>query len=266
MQSQTGGDGDIWVYEMERGVPSQLTLSARLEWFPVWSADGRQIYYALASGVEEEAGLYRRNADGSGSAERLLAGEWLPTAAHPDGRRLAVQGSVPGLSGSMAIFDLESRGEPTPLADSAGWPAFSPDGKWLAYTSTEAGSPEVHVRSLEDEGRWQISDSGGAQPPFAPNGREIYYRADRQIMVVAIDPRGDALRPGRARKLLDIASASNIFGDNHAGVFLTDYDTRDGEQFVMISNSAAPSQDTEQRGTIVLNWFDELKRLVPTDP
>jgi serine/threonine-protein kinase len=263
VRSTTGGDGDVWIYDIERALSSRLTLSPRLEWFPVWSRDGQYVYYALTSG-DDEGGLYRRRADGTGERERVVEeARWLPWDQLPDGRLVAglAQGSVAG-RGGIAILDPVT-GESEPIVGTE-WVAtqarVSPDGRWLVYVSDESDDFEVYVYGMEGQGRWQISDQGGAQPLFSSDGRAVYYRSGYDIVEVELAFEGDALRPGRPRVLYQATEGSSL-GIAMAGTFQYDYTTFDGEVFIEAVDAMTQTAGPEQRGVIVFNWLERLRRM-----
>ncbi len=131
---------------------------------------------------------------------------------------------------------------------------FSPDGRWLAYTSKESGQYEVYVIPFpDDRRRWPISTDGGTEPVWARNGRELFYRNGDRMMSVAIETEPEL-----------IASKPVLLfeGRYERSISLFNYDVSpDGERFVMIQGE---QETVPTRLNIVLNWFDELERLVPT--
>lgn len=153
--------------------------------------------------------------------------------------------------------------EPRPFLESSfneRAPAFSPDGKWLAYISDESGRDEVYVRPYPDRSvRYLISSGGGTEPVWSRDGRELFYRQQDALMAVPITP-ADDLEAGRATRLFE-------------GQFLHDannaiYDVAsDGQRFLMLrsDNPIDELMDNEVRITVVLNWLEELERLAPAD-
>jgi len=155
---------------------------------------------------------------------------------------------------------VEKKRKPEPLIST---PAseygamISPDGRWIAYVSNESGKNEVYVQEFPDPGgKWLISAAGGSEPVWSPDGSELFYRTGNKIMSVALktDPTFTASRP----KVL-------FEGDFYYDRFRTgrpNYDiSPDGQKFLMLENSEG-SVSTQL--ILVLNWFDELKRLAPT--
>jgi serine/threonine-protein kinase len=143
----------------------------------------------------------------------------------------------------------------TPAGESAA--RFSPDGRWLAYTSTESGRPEVYVQPFPGPGgKSQISTEGGTEPVWNPNGRELFYRQSDRMMAVDIVTQ-PALTAGRPRLLFEgpyLLSAGN----------LPAYDVSpDGQRFLMVVESEQEEPPTQIN--LVLNWFEELNRQVPTE-
>ena len=133
---------------------------------------------------------------------------------------------------------------------------FSPDGRWIAYISNESGRYEVYVRPYPGPGeKEQISNNGGTQPMWARDGRALYYRNGKQMMEVSIEP-GPNLVAGQPTLLFE--------GDFEMGGpdMWTNYDVSpDGESFIMIKRTTEPPRDIH----VVFNWFEELKRLAPTE-
>ena len=167
-------------------------------------------------------------------------------------------------TGDIGILSLEEKGEPefilaTPAMECC--PTFSPDGKWLAYVSDESGRLQVYVRPFQGpDVKWLISeeDEGGAQPVWSPDGKELIYRVGERTMVVSIQTEDQTVRAGNARLLFEGAYVSH---SNPPGFQLYDI-TPDGKRFLMMK------EETDQQQSqinIILNWSEELKRLVPTN-
>jgi Tol biopolymer transport system component len=140
---------------------------------------------------------------------------------------------------------------------------FSPDGRWLAYTSNESGRLEVYVQPFPGPGgKWQISTEGGTEPVWNPNGRELFYRdAENKMMAVDVSQSRDSnravsLSAGRPRMLFEgpyEPSTTNV----------ANYDVSpDGRRFLMLKAVEQQGQAATEIH-VVLNWFEELKRRVP---
>ena len=137
-------------------------------------------------------------------------------------------------------------------------PQFSPDGRWLAYVSDESGRREVYVQPYPGPGgKWQISTEGGTEPQWNRNGRELFYRSGDKMLAVEISTQRN-FAAGSPRQLFEERYLSNRLSYARAN-----YDVSpDGQRFLMLKpveqEKAAPTQIN-----VVLNWTEELKRLVP---
>jgi len=135
-------------------------------------------------------------------------------------------------------------------------PSFSPDGRWMAYTSNESGGYQVYVRAFPDKGgKWQISNSGGMYPVWSRNGRELYFRTeDNQIMVAAYTVKGDSFVADKPRVWSGKRIASLGFTAN--------YDIApDGKRIVALMPAEAAEGQKAQSHVIFLgNFFDEVRR------
>jgi Tol biopolymer transport system component len=216
--------------------------------------------------------IYWQAANGSGVVERLTTAEegtthW-PDSWSSDGRTLSFSAfsTGAGVDGSIWTLSLDEGGETTLFFDlpesSERLSQFSPDGRWLAYTANAGGSLEVFVQPFPaTSARYQVTQGGGAHPGWAHDGTEIFYRHPTSRTVRVVDVATDSgFSFGTEREL---PMAGNVtFNDSR------DYDiTPDGQQFLMIfeqGKSDSPEFSTPQIN-VVLNWFEELKRLVPTD-
>jgi Tol biopolymer transport system component len=214
--SRAGTTGtDIWVKELPVGPLSRLTLDPAADFRPAWSTDGRWVYFA--SERMRPAGVYRHAADGSGTdmlvarADRDIA----ELTISPDGRWLLGRTLVTqrGAGDILALhLGRDSTFQPileTPTYEAG--PVLSPDGHWLAYTSSASGRQEVYVRSFPDGSRgvWQVSTDGGNEPRWSHSGRELFFRgiATLDLMVVDVQT-APVFRPGAPRTLFHTHAAS----------------------------------------------------------
>ena len=258
------GDRNIWVLDLKRGALTRLTFGQGHATDPTWSPDGKRIAFT-SSRTGGTQNVFLRAADGSGDAVQLtdFEGNVSTTSWSRDGRLLFFRsaGNSTGFDIGVVRIDSENTlhgredieivlGAPyDELASS-----LSPDGRWLAYTSNETGQYEVYVRPFPSlDGKWQISTEGGSEPLWAPDGRELFYRSGPAMMTVSV-PDAAEFVPGKPSLLFEGTYSLDPFGrDSH------NYDVAPDGSFVMISDTA-PRQIY-----VVLNWFEELERLVPTD-
>jgi len=271
IESDSGSD--IWVYDVDRGTRTRLT-NGGVNRFPIWSADGQRITFQSAR--SGSVTLYSRNADGSGEPEPLIrtsgdqsglsrslagllpgtmplftaANPHLPMSWSPDGANLAFDERKP--SAERDIWVLPREGEPspflvTPFDESS--PAFSPDGKWLAYVSDESGRSEVYVQPFPGPGaKWPISTDGGTEPAWSPDGRELYFRSGDALVAVPLTP-GVEFRSGRPQPVFQ-SRYETIDGARNYDV------APDKQSFVAIRNEGLSETD---QFNVVLNWFAELR-------
>jgi serine/threonine-protein kinase len=145
-------------------------------------------------------------------------------------------------------------------------PQVSPDGRWMAYTSNESGQNQVCVRPFPEveSGRWQVSTSGGDSPLWSPDSREIFFRNEDAVMGASLrtDPTFSFETPKMLFRGTYVRSVL-AFGNWD---FATWDISPDGQRFLMMKELGAAT--TAERGlrkiTVILNWFEEIKRLVPT--
>ncbi len=256
---------DVWVFDLDREVSTRLTFHEGYDADQFWSPDGTYIYFT--SDRDGVAKPYRKRADGSGDADLLTDSEieFYPLSASPDGKVLIGETNDDGID--ITVLDLDQPGDPepfvaTPFSDRD--PAFSPDGRWVAYSSDESGAAEVYVRPFPAAGgRWQVSDGGGRFPTWSADGRELFYRTDDGIMVATVETVGDTFRVGKARSLFEGNFRGGMFGISVFGYIFRDFDVApDGEHFVMFPGDEDRAAKTHV--TVVLDWLDELQRMLPS--
>jgi serine/threonine-protein kinase len=254
----TERESHIWLYDLPREAWTRLTFEGNANNGAVWTPDGKRI--AFGSNKEGPINLFWQLADGSGGLERLTTSEYLnaPMSWSPDGQLLAYFEVNPTTQRDIWVLRMSDRkAQPflrTQFDEAV--PQFSPDGRWLAYISNESGRFEIYVQSYPGPGgKWQISTEGGTEPAWNRNGRELFYRSDDKMMAVEITTQ-PGFAAGTPRMLFEGQYAPAPFPG-------TNYDVSpDGQRFLMVKPSEQEAATTQIN--VVLNWFEELKRKVPT--
>ena len=250
---QETADSDVWVWSPTRRALTRLTFEPGVQRNAVWARDGTRVAYTSG-----QSGIFWRNADGTGTAQALLAtgaaaGYVRPYSWSVDGHLFFYDSRTR----TVGMTRARENGAPTTLFKSPAIdarPSLSPDGRWLAYLSAESGRAEVYVRPfpLVDSGTWQLSTGrvAGKTPRWTPSGRALVFGDASGLMEVTVEtsPTFKASLPQRVLTWPD-------------GV-VSDFDiSRDGARFLIVKDvgDAASGQLN-----VVLNWDQELRRLVPT--
>ena len=251
--SGTGQNDDLWVHDLERDTTSRLTFEGSAS-EPLWSPDGKRLAYSTTQ-EGREADVHWKAADGSSEAEPLWAAgpQGLPMTFSPDGKYLLIDRLEGSEVSDIWVLDMEDRGELTVWLKS---PAdefqarFSPDGKWIAFTSDESGQYEVYVRPFPGPGgRWQISNGGGMEPHWSADGRELFYRNFATIYGVGVETT-ETFVAGRPEQLAEGVS-DPPFGSTFAP-------SKDGQRFLALINMEPRDLDHMQ---VIVNWGAEVERL-----
>jgi len=242
-----GGNRDIWLLDIARGVSSRLTTDPVSEGDPIWSPDGRFVAFTIAArGVES---IYRK--DVASGEETVLMDSKTGAFSEdwsPDNRWLAY--------GTRSMLRMLSFADPQ---RSLTWlddrflkdePHFSPDGRWIAFESTESGQYDVYIAPFPGPGqKVRVSTAGGGEPRWRRDGKEIFYLTqDGMLMSAAVSTVGSAMAPAVPQALFKTPIAAiELTLDQYAV-------TGDGQRFLI----QVPSDATEAPLTIVLNWASGL--------
>jgi len=258
---------DIYTYDLQNDVLSRLTFFAQLSYSPVWTPDGKHMVFQFVKG-DSQALLWIRS-DGAGDVQKLLEGKAPvePYSISPDGRHLAYQ------QGANANFDIWTMpldvtdpdhpkpGKPEPFAHITAnevQPAFSPNGRWMAFASDESGVYEVYVRPFPEtagRGKWQISSGGGKMPVWSRDGKNLFFEnPDNRIMVAGYAVIGESFAASKPRLWSD-QELSPPTGDSNFDL------APDGTRIeALVPRPAAEENKTSVHVTFLLNFFDELRR------
>jgi Tol biopolymer transport system component len=252
----------VWIYDVGRRTFTPLTTAGEAALWSVWSPGGTRIVFNVD--VAGKMNLFWKSADGSGTSERLTTSEYHhgPNSWAPDDKTLAfVEQPHSAIGSDIRVLDVASTDRragsvmQTPAEER--FPAFSADGRWLAYTSTESGRVEVYVQPYPGPGpRVLVSTDGGTGPAWSADGTELFYYAALpqnlvHMMVVAVKASAAGFSAGTPRKLFE---GRYTMSDPVRG-----YDvTPDGRRFLMVRPLDPPPEPASEL-VLVENWLEEVK-------
>ena len=255
--STLGRERQVWIYDLPRGTATKLTSEGMASWV-TWTPDGRRLAFGWSkNGL---ANIYWQFTDGSASMERLTESEYdqYPASWSPDGQTLAFVQNHPDNRNDVLFLRIPDR-EVTPCLNTRfqeTYPEFSPDGRWIAYTSNESGRDEVYVQSFPGPGgRLQISSEGGTEPVWSRTGRQIFYRQRDQVWATDVQI-GSRLTADKPRLLFEQSGCGWGFPVRSWDI------SPDGRRFLMVKLDERKPQPVNEM-ILVQNWFEELKRIVP---
>jgi serine/threonine-protein kinase len=238
---------DVWTLDLARDALSRLTLGEGVHYAPVWSRDGSRLFFSSGGAITFRA------VDGRGATQQLISGsQFVPTSVSSDGKTLVFSRlSEPG-GWDVGTISLEGNGGPRMVLETRfneSFAVLSPDDRFLAYVSDESGTAEVYLLPFRgDGGRVPVSTNGGTEPMWSRDGRELYYRLGEQLMAASVSPGAEP----------ELGKPSMLFqGHFRQGTRVAQYDVSTDGRFLMVGESPA------DRIHVVLNWFEELKRLAP---
>jgi Tol biopolymer transport system component len=250
-----GASSDIWVHELKRGVSTRLTFDPASDLRPVWSPDGKTVYFG-SNRESQFFAIYRKDANGLGDAELVYASDSsnaVPNDITPDGTKLLFRHN--NVAPDIGILSLNDSNRVTMLANSPSFEAMarvSPDGKYVAYMSRESGRSEVYVRKLDGTGgKWQISTEHAENPRWNRDGTELFYLTyDNQIMAVGIST-GDNFKAGVPVELFRAQF-------QYPGKINGPYDVSADGQTFLINGRLTESDPGEI--VVVENWAEEFEK------
>jgi eukaryotic-like serine/threonine-protein kinase len=247
------GSGDIWTVDLARGAFSRLTSAAGYETTPVWSPDGRVAY---GSDQTEIPNIFVKSPTGASAEEVLIASgsRGFPTDWSRDGRHVVFMLNGGTTQNDIWLFETGSR-QMRPLIASPfaeGWGRISPDGQWIAYASNESQQPEIYVQSFPAGGvKLQVSTSGGGQPQWRSDGRELFYIAPDNTVMAA----GIRAAPGRLEASKpEVLFTANV--DQSKSIRNQYAVTPDGQRFLLLSLVDGHTSPV----VAILNWRGLLRQ------
>ncbi len=264
VQIADGANADVWVAEIARGTLTRVTSDAGFDGSPLWSPDGKAVVYA--SSRDQQWMLHRKAADGTGEAEVLATfakgiGRVRPYSWSRDGTTLVVE-----VDSDIGVVPTGGKGQWKPLIRTSafeGQPAVSPDGRWVAYQSNESGSGEVYLQRFPDLGdRRAVSTGGGHMPTWSRDGSELFYLRGfppNAVMHVTVrtapDGRADIGKP-------EVVTDFRFYSGARTARRYYDV-SADGKRLLVLTRGDEGTNTEARQINVVLNWFEELKRLVP---
>jgi serine/threonine protein kinase/Tol biopolymer transport system component len=258
--------GDLWLFDVPRGIRTRFTFGPASVRAPIWSPDGGQVVFSEIR--KGSADLYQKASSGAGNESALLEDNFtkLPESWSPDGRFISYYISgPPSLPNRNDVWILPLFGDrkPFPLTQSPFTEyrsQFSPDGRWIAYASNESGRFEVYVVPFTPGpaggaaafgtagGKWQVSTMGGNEPRWSHDGKEIFYIAANKLMAAAVTANGVGFKVDAVRPLFTVRP--------HVGQGV--YDVSQDDQHFLV-NTVADQTDIAPL-TLVVNWPAALKK------
>ena len=253
MQNNT----DIWMFDSTR--TTRFTFDTSVDRFPIWSPDGSR--FVFDSNRKSNRDLYGKSSDNAGVEEMLFESpeDKVPWDWSPDGKSLLYSVVSNSKKGSADLWVLPLDGDRKPhifLATDAEerQAQFSRDGNWVAYESDESGKYQIYLRPFPGPGgQWQVSTSGGVQPRWRADGKELYYIApDGKLMATSVTAKGAAFEPGTPVALFQ----TRIWGGGTNATNGLQYDVAPDGKFLInvVTEDAAASSIT-----VLLNWTPQNK-------
>jgi Tol biopolymer transport system component len=273
----TDSDTDIWIWDLAQEMLTRLTFDPSVDQNPIWTPDGQRIVFASQRGGAFN--LFAQAADGTGPVERLTLGanQQTPGFVAPDRTGVVGVEVSPKTGSDIVWFPRTIRTGPSRSGEASSSspalvkpliqtsfiehnPEISPDWRFIAYQSNEAGPPEIYVRPFPEvnAGRWQLSTGGGTRPAWSRDGRELFYLDPAGTLVsTPVQTSGSTFVFGNSVRLFDTK--------NGLAYESRDYDVApDGRRFLMVKENPSADRKPPTRMIVILNWQEELKQRVPT--
>jgi len=262
MAARTGKGSGVWVRDLTRGATWPVSADGDGSILPVWSHDGTRLARAWRPRNGERS-IRIGPVDGSASETNIpsLGEAMAPTSWSPDGKTLLVEYYRDRTADDLGVLSLDPDDKLRPLVETPGYDGggqFSPDGRWVAYFSDGAGSPEIYVTPFPGPGpRLRVSTAGGGSVRWSPDGREIYFvlRQENHLMAVSVAEAGGTLRLGAPRQIY-----AGWLGSHPARAV---YDVHpDGRRFLVIKRLPQDAGQDPSHAVIIFDWAKELGRVL----
>src|SRR5262245_51747373 len=269
MDISDGVQSDIWIYDWARDTLSRLTFDKADDTRPSWTPDGKRIVFASKRVENGTQDLYWQHADGTGEVQKLTSGPNVKYGGsfHPSGKFLVYSEQSANTSADIMILPIEGDeaggwkpGTPKPFLAAPyneSSPQFSPDGRWIAYISSESGPSQIYVRPFPGPGgKWQISNGAGDDPTWSPTKPELFFgQPSGEIMRVPYTVEGDSFRADKPQ----LWSAGPFSARPRTPS--RDLDIHpDGKRFAIAPGQAIVARKQDKM-ILIFNFFEEIKRL-----
>ena len=249
---------DVRIYDPARDTFRRLTFDPGYDFLPLWDPSADRVFFT--STRQGPAQLFWKRMDGTGEVSKFSShpnGLW-PRGFSPDGTMVVATEVNPETLLDVVLLDADGEVHSllaSPFSEDL--PALSPDGRWLAYASNESGELEVYVRPFPNvnDQNWQVSTDGGTAPVWARDGRELFYLRGHEMVAVPVETE-PSFRSGKLETLFRKQHLG--FGWGHP------YDVGPDGRFLMVTPVSEEQLETREI-VLVLNWFEELERLVPSE-
>ena len=263
-----GKQTDLWSYQPPPDRLTQLTFDPADDRVPVWTPDGHRLVFASDRASAGISNLYSLMADGSGAVTRMTVSTDAqePSSWHPSGRYLAFSAVRAATGIDLLVLPMAgdvsggwSPGTPTDFLSTPASerdPMFSPDGRWLAYTSNESGRNDVYVRPFPGPGGpWRVSTGGGSFPRWSATARELLF-----------------LGPGSKPAVASYSVTGDSFHAEHVQTWsltsvvamgASPYDLHPDGQRIAANAAVDDGRQQPDRVVFLLNFFDYLQKIAP---
>ncbi len=239
---------DLWILD-ERGGNLRMTFDPKDDFNPLWSPDGTRI--AFSSDRKGARDIYLKRANGLGEDELLLS-----SASQKSVEDWSPDGKLVFYNADGAVWAVQVEGERKPFRVLEGPGRYdqckiSPDGKWIAYRSSETGRTEVYVQAFPAAGaKWQISTAGGGEPSWRKDGKEMYFMNENQLMAVDVSATAGGFEHGAPKLLFEAPFTGEIRRNRYVAA-------ADGQKFLAVTLGEEGASTAVR---VVLNWKAALKR------
>jgi Tol biopolymer transport system component len=252
-----GQSAEVWIADLERRTISPFARAGESD-YPLWTPDSRYVLYF--SSRDGRRGTYQQAADGSEDAVLFLEDGRANDVSRDGVVAFSPESMALGSSVTIRTVRLgsDSASDYLTTPSRAAMARFSPDGQWLAYTSSESGQQEVYVRPFPRAPgvATLVSANGGTAPVWAPDGSELYYQGASGFIMAVSTTLTPSFSAGRPEPLFQWAGRFVMSGTGTA------YDIHpDGTRFIMVQEPETLPAQSPPQVNVVRNWFEELSRV-----